>query len=325
MYPFKETSAGTAGELGELALIRKIQEWLGDASPPSPVGIGDDCAVFCVAPQQQGLVTTDPILWKRHFDETVSPELAAMKLVKRNLSDIAAMGGKPLTAVVSLLLPKNTSLDWLRSFYKGMREASHRYQVPISGGDVSETEGLLGACLTLIGETTGGRILRRDTARIQDHVFVTGSLGGSLLGHHFNFEPRLAAGEWLCAREEVTAAIDLSDGLAKDLQALLPRNAQARLFPTNIPVSDAARKSAADSGRPPLAHAFADGEDYELLFTIRGETDPETFLSDWRKNFPELPLSLIGRFESADSADGKLLIGLPEEVANQLSGYEHFR
>ena len=326
MNPFLNSSTGTAGELGERKLISAIRDWLGNASPPSPEGIGDDCAAFDLVPGQRGLVTTDPILWKRHFDEKIAPELAAAKLVKRNLSDIAAMGGKPVAAVVSLLLPANTSLAWLESFYAGLRDTALRYRLPIAGGDVSETDGLLGASLTLIGESVHSRILRRDTASPGDRIFVTGALGGSLLGHHVSFEPRLNEGQWLAARSEISAAIDLSDGLAKDLPALLPENAIAHLFAENIPVSVDAEKAASGSGHPALAHALSDGEDYELLFTVDKNTDADDFLADWQNAFPDVPLALIGEIRPAEpNFPPHRISGLPAELLNGLSGYEHLR
>jgi thiamine-monophosphate kinase len=325
MYPFSETPEETAGGIGESGLIALIRQWLGEASPPSPNGIGDDCAVFDLTPGTRGLVTTDPILWGRHFDETVRPQQAAAKLLKRNLSDIAAMGGHPVAAVVSLLLPARTSLAWLEAFHLGLREAATTWKLPIAGGDVSQTDGLLGACMTVIGQSTGERVLGRDGAACGDRILVTGSLGGSLLGRHFAFEPRLPQGRWLCARPEVTAAMDVSDGLGKDLLALLPAESAARLDPDKVPVSPDARSLAQTSGRSPLAHAFCDGEDYELLFAINSTADLNAFRDDWAAAFPELPLAVIGEIQQILPGDSIRIKGLPAALAGQISGYEHLR
>lgn len=321
MHPFRDRSAGTAGDLGERHLIEAIRQWLGPASPPSPRGIGDDCAVFELTPGSQGLVTTDPVVWGRHFDESIAPADVAAKLVKRNLSDIAAMGGRPVAAVVSLLLPKETSVAWLEGFHHGLRAAGERYGAAIAGGDVTQTEGLLCASLTLIGESVAGRILRRDGASTGDRLLVTGTLGGSILGHHFGFEPRLAEGQWLSTRPEVTAAMDVSDGLAKDLLAFLPEGAEANLVAATIPVSDAALSRAHQSGRSALSHALCDGEDYELLVAVDPKSDVETLLLEWRRSFPDLPLTLIGEIRTGSS--GAQITGLPDSFAEKIAGYEH--
>lgn len=323
MIPFSQTSSQTAGHLGEQRLIAAIRDWLGPASPPPPGGIGDDCAVIDLAPGTRALMTTDPILWKRHFDETVSPEQAAAKLLKRNLSDIAAMGGRPRAAVVSLLLPLTTSLEWLERFHRGLRESALEFAVSIAGGDISQTDGLLAACMTLLGETTGGRALTRAGAQIGDRLLVTGSLGGSIRGHHLSFRPRLAEGQWLAARPEVKAAMDVSDGLAKDLLAILPAGSSAWLDTGKIPVSRDAGALSAETGKPSLLHALEDGEDYELLVAVDGQADLATFRAAWHQDF-HLLLTEVGSVRKLPPG-GAALCGLPDSVTERLSGYEHLR
>lgn len=323
MNPFSATRAGSVAEWGEVRLIESIRHWLGAASPPPPLGIGDDCAVFSPAAGAEVLVTTDPVLWERHFDETVAPEQAAGKLLKRNLSDIAAMGGRGRMAVVSLLLPPATSIEWLGRFHHGLREASLRYGVSLAGGDVSQSDSLLGACMTLVGETVAGRALTRRGAGNEHGLYVTGRLGGSLRGHHLSFEPRLAEGQWLAAREEVAAAMDLSDGLAKDLPAFLPSGCEAELFPEAVPVSADALAMAASSGRPPLYHALCDGEDYELLVALKPGAD--SLVEEWKRRFV-LPLTRIGLVrQKVENVQRSPLRGLPPGLAEEVCGYEHLR
>lgn len=323
MNPFTEEPARSAGAWGESRLIDAIRAWLGEASPPPPEGIGDDCALFTPTPGARILVTTDPILWERHFDREVTPEQAARKLLRRNLSDIAAMGGRPRIAVVSLLLPASTSLEWIERFYLGLKEVSLHDGVPIAGGDVSQTDGLLGASMTIIGETASGRALARAGAAAGDRLFVTGSLGGSRLGRHFTFEPRLSEGQWLGARPEVVAGMDISDGLAKDLLAVIPSGCGADLFPKDIPISDDAKKAASASGRPSLHHALCDGEDHELLVAVRG--DPTQMLKSWKSHF-DIPLTCIGILSAREpDSQEPLLSGLPVEVTGEMHGYEHLR
>lgn len=194
MKPFTLIRADSVLARGELQLIANIRRWLGRTSPQSPFGIGDDCAV--VPPSENLLlITTDPVIYGFHFDNTVPPRAVGAKLLKRNLSDIAAMGGRPRTAVISLALSPDTSVAWLRGFYLGLAACAREYQVKIVGGDITQgPAGLLGAFLTLHGESTGQRVVTREGARRGDHIYVTGSLGGSLLGHHHRFSPRLAEG-----------------------------------------------------------------------------------------------------------------------------------
>src|SRR4051812_22903627 len=268
MKPFTSTRAHSVSAIGERRLIEGIRRWLGRASPAAPFGIGDDCAVIPPTKRHQ-LVTTDPVIYGQHFDDTVSARQAGAKLLKRNLSDIAAMGGRPVAAVVSLALAPQTNIRWLEQFYRGLAAAALRYGVRIVGGDVTQGPAkFFGAFLTLHGESSGGRVVTRSGARAGDAIYVTGALGGSLLGHHYAFTPRLAEGAWLAGRAEVRAMMDVSDGLAKDLASVTPGGLSPALRPEAIPVSAAAHKRAKHSGRTPLFHALSDGEDYELLVVV---------------------------------------------------------
>ena len=128
MTPFTSIRADSVLARGELQLIACIRRWLGRSSPESPFGIGDDCAV--IPPTKKHLlITTDPVIYGRHFDDTLSPRAVGAKLLKRNLSDIAAMGGRPRTAVISLALAPETSLAWLRGFYLGLAACARLYRV----------------------------------------------------------------------------------------------------------------------------------------------------------------------------------------------------
>src|SRR5262245_62027251 len=128
MTPFTSIRARSVAAVGEQRLIAGIRRWLGRASPAAPFGIGDDCAVIPPTKRHQ-LVTTDPVIWGQHFDASVSARAAGAKLMKRNLSDIAAMGGRPVAAVVSLALAPQTSRRWLEQFYRGLAAAALKYRV----------------------------------------------------------------------------------------------------------------------------------------------------------------------------------------------------
>lgn len=319
MNPFTLRSAESVAALGEQRLILEMRKWLGGTSPRAPFGIGDDCAVVASTGKQM-LITTDPVIYGGHFNDSMSPREAAAKLLRRNLSDIAAMGGRPVAAVLSLALPAQTSTRWLRAFYRSIATDARRFRVKIVGGDITQTRpGFLGAFLTLHGEAATARVVTRTGARAGDAIFVTGTLGGSLLGHHCNFTPRLAEGAWLAGRSEVRAMMDVSDGIAKDLGSLTPPGLVPALARAAIPISAAAKRMAHRSGRTPLAHALSDGEDYELLFVVNGRCDADEFARAWRRRFPRVRLTKLGIFVGCGR--------LPADALrlDDYHGYEHFR
>ncbi len=309
MNPFTDIPADSVSALGEEKLIAAIRRWLGAASPRAPFGIGDDCAVLAPSRGRQ-LITVDPVIYGEHFDDTVSPRAAGGKLFKRNLSDIAAMGGRPRAAVVALALDRRVKLTWLEQFYRGLAAISRRHHVPLVGGDIAHHRGGIVATLTLVGEAAAARVVTRTGACVGDSIWVSGALGNSLRsGHHWRFAPRLAEGQWLARRRHVHAMIDLSDGLAKDLRVLAPRGAEAALDSGAIP-----RRAGAT-----LAAALGEGEDYELVFALADRADRKKFAQAWRKKFPRTRLSCIGRFVRAGAR--------PSSAVNlaDYRGFEHLR
>jgi len=197
----------------------------------------------------------------------LSPEKVGYKAMARALSDIAASGGEPLAAVVCAALERRHAGRWAREFQKGLAGAAGLYRCPVVGGDVSGTPGPTTVAVALLGRVERGRALLRSRARSGDRIFVTGELGGSILGRHLAFAPRLAEGRWLSRFAGVGGVIDVSDGLTRDLAHVLEESGGlgAELLAEAIPVSRAARRLPGDA----LLHALADGEDYELLFTVR--------------------------------------------------------
>jgi thiamine-monophosphate kinase len=309
VHPFAKKSADSVTAFGEARLITAIRRWLGAASPRAPFGIGDDCAVLPAARGPQ-LITVDPVIFGRHFDAAVPPRAVGAKLLKRNLSDLAAMGGCPSAAVLALTLDPHTSLAWLEQFYRGLAACARRYRVPIVGGDIAQADGVLAASLTLLGAAAGPRIVTRTGARIGDSIYVTGVLGRSLAsGHHFAFHPRLTEGAWLAGRPEVRAMMDVSDGLAKDLGALTPPHTKPALEPDALPL-----RRGAD-----LRAALTDGEDYELVFALAAHTDAVAFARAWHRRFPRTRLTNIGHFARSNALS-------PSAVRlEDFSGYEHLR
>ncbi len=309
MSPFARHASDAVSSLGETRLIAAIRRWLGPVSPRAPFGIGDDCAVLPASRGRQ-LITVDPVIFGRHFDASVPPAAAGAKLLKRNLSDIAAMGGRPVSAVLAVTLDARTSVRWLEKFYRGLAAAARGHRVKIVGGDLAQADGIFAASLTLLGEATAGRVLTRTGARIGDRICVTGILGRSLpTGHHHRFTPRLAEGAWLARNAAVRSMMDISDGLAKDLHALTPQRAIAALFPAAVP-----RRRGAD-----LRAALTDGEDYELVFSLDRRADAAAFARAWRRRFPAVRLSEIGVF----ATPGRVPAGAV--TLGTLHGYEHLR
>lgn len=317
MNPFTRTRSKSLRSLGEKALIEEIKRWLGPATPPSPFGLGDDCAVFAGQKKSQ-VITVDPVIFGRHFDERVSAAQTGGKLLSRNLSDIAAMGATPSVAVVSLALDPQVSVAWLKGFYRGLTQVARHHDVKIVGGDVAQAPGVVVATLTLVGVVSGKRLLTREGAKVGDWLYVTGELGGSRMKHHYSFTPRLAEGAWLARQASVQSMMDVSDGLAKDLACLMPPKATSLIFVDDIPISKAAERQAKRSGNTALFHALTDGEDYELLFALKNSANRNAFEQSWRRRF-DIRLSCIGRIASAKT-DSTGAIDL-----SKYSGYEHLR
>ena len=323
MNPFAQSRQDRVGSLGETVLIKRISEWLGAASPDTPAGIGDDCsAVHLPSDKSYLLTTTDPVIYQRHFDGQLKPEQVAIKLLNRNISDIASMGGTPRHATLSLALPNHLSIDWLRRFYIGLSQEAYKLNIQVNGGDVTPTEDFLGAFMTLVGYGNE-RILERKGASVDALVFVTGSLGGSRLKKHFNFEPRLPEGQWLATQVGVSSCMDLSDGIGKDCAAILLDHCNAIIDASRIPVSEDAHALSQLSGRSPLDHAINDGEDYELLFTLEPDQDYDTFVGDWKTRF-KTSITQIGIISKRVASHPSVVFSnLDEKI--EPTGYDPFR
>ncbi len=328
MHPFTNIQANSVGSLGESALLKEIRKWLGSAAPLAPLGMGDDCAVLPKnkkAASQQQLATVDALVYQKHFDDSAHPRKVGAKLLKRNLSDIAAMGGTPQHALLGLMLPATLRLDWLQDFTHGIREVAEKWEVALVGGDLCETENTLGGHLTLLGYAENP--LLRVGGKLGDHILVTGELGGSLLGKHLDFQPRLREGQWLATRKEVHSMIDVTDGLLKDLPDLAPSDCRAGIDLNLLPISAAACQLSLSSEKSPQHHALGDGEDYELLFTLDGETDLEKFIADWSQQF-KTPLTGIGKLVAKSEVTqvpvGKIIDLKTGEAIDLEGGYEHF-
>ena len=287
--------------MNEFELIARLTPGLaGNASVVVPAG--DDCAVLDLGlPGRLVLFKTDAVVEGIHFTAEARPEQIGHKALARALSDIAAMGGVPKAALVTLALPREFDAGRVEGIYAGLNATARRHGVAIVGGETTTNPERLLLSIALLGTVERERCVRRAGAKDGDALFVTGELGGSLAGRHLEFEPRLAEARWLTEHFEVHAMIDLSDGLAGDLRHLLHAGkVGAELHSTTIPVSRAAKLQARaeSSAKPPLLAALTDGEDFELLFAVPSrQAVPLT--DAWKAQFPKLRLSCIGRITAA--------------------------
>ncbi|HEX6212144.1 MAG TPA: thiamine-phosphate kinase [Methylomirabilota bacterium] len=276
---------------GEEALVRTIRALTAATDGGGVrVGIGDDCAVLETQPGASLLATTDLLLEDVHFRRRwAEPADIGWKALAVNLSDIAAMGGRPRWALVALACPEDTSAEEIEAFYEGALALARSHAVTIVGGDTAASPGGWMINVTLLGETTAPRL--RSTARAGDAIAITGTLGRSAAGlavleretapagvdaallaevtaAHLRPRPRVPEGEWLAAAGGVTAMMDLSDGLGLDLPRLLSESGVgADVDVDRLPIDGAARVVAAALGADPAAWATGGGEDYELLLT----------------------------------------------------------
>ena len=289
---FHKSKRKTIESLGEFGLIREIKKWV-PRSRSIRQGIGDDAAVFSASGRRYQLLTIDTLVEGIDFRRSqAKPQAIGWKALAINLSDIAAMGGIPKVAVISLTLPSRTPLAFVHGFYEGVRRLAERFHVSIVGGDLSRGP-KVSSSIAVLGEAERKRTVFRRGAKIGDLVCVTGRLGGSILGKHLNFVPRLREGQFL-AKYGASAMIDLSDGLWQDLGHLVLSSHMAFMVDwQKIPVASSAYRLAGGNREKALAHALYDGEDFELLFTI-APARFRTLRKVWAQRF-SVSLTAIGQ------------------------------
>ena len=263
--------------MGEFDYIRWVRRHI-PANPRVLIGPGDDCAALA-PPVRPLLVTTDLLTDGVDFVlSEVGGRAVGRKAMAVNLSDIAAMAGVPLAAVIGMALPAGAGRTLAEELFHGLHAEAERFGVPIVGGDTNTWAGQLVISVTLFGEATARGAVRRNGAKPGDWIFVTGPCGGSILGRHLSPEPRIREALALHDAVELHALIDVSDGLAADLNHILDESCcGAALVAEMIPIHGDAVELAKQSGKTPLAHALGDGEDFELIFTVSA-TDGERLL-----------------------------------------------
>ncbi|RAU22515.1 thiamine-phosphate kinase [Paramagnetospirillum kuznetsovii] len=329
---------GTA--LDEFALIAELFAPLA-AGCPGALGLTDDAAFLAAAPGFDTVVTMDAMVEGVHFLPDDPPDLIARKLVRVNLSDLAAKGAKPVHVMLAAAFVAGTSEDWLRRFAQGLRQDLEEYGVALIGGDTVSTPGPLSLTLTAFGRVEAGRGILRSGAKVGHDVWLSGSLGDAALGlkairgqlsgvdeGHLSFlagryrlpSPRLRLGQGLVGL--AASGMDVSDGLVQDLGHICRASGVgAEIEAARLPLSRAAAQAIAGN-QSLLALALEGGDDYELLFTA----DPALAESLRRlATATATPLTPIGRIVSAESVTAVRVLGADgRPVPTGRGGWRHF-
>jgi thiamine-monophosphate kinase len=309
--------------MNEFELIAKLTQHL-PTNANVVTGAGDDCAVLDLGvPDKLILFKTDAVVEGVHFTRETPPEKIGRKALARCLSDIAAMAGTPTAALVTLALPPDYDAEFVAKIYDGLNALAKAHGVAIVGGETTTNPERMLMSIALLGTVTRGKQILRSGAKVGDAIFVTGELGGSIVGKHLDFEPRLAEARWLAEHFSIHALMDLSDGLAGDLSHILNASGVgAALLKPALPIARAAklRARAGDAAKPALLAALTDGEDFELLFTVASK-DAVKLLDSWKKKFPELKLSCIGKIIAGEGIELRDKNGSQKLNAH---GYVHF-
>lgn len=316
----------------------RIRRFFAPLAGPGGLGLTDDAALLECPPGRRLVVTVDQAVEGVHYLPDDPPELVARKLLRRNLSDLAAMGAVPRHYLLTTALPKSRDDDWVRRFAEGLSHDQHRYRVELLGGNSTSTPGPASLSLTAIGEVDEGKEIRRNGARVGDRVWVSGTIGDAFLGlavlrgGHAELAPEHRAA--LAARYQLPdprtelgprlvgiahAMIDISDGLLADLGHICEASGVAATVAlAALPLSPAAQLVAAEDPRLPARLAAA-GDDYELLFTA--SVDASATMAHLAANL-DLPITEIGTIEPG--AGVRLVDADGDTVPVASTGWRHF-
>jgi thiamine-monophosphate kinase len=312
--------------LPELELIRRIRSSSKPRGKKPGYGIGDDCAVLPIPRGHELLVTTDFSLEGVHFRRDWHPaDSVGHRCLARGLSDIAAMGGTPRSAFLSLALPADLPQRWVDDFLRGFLKLANRYEVALAGGDTAQSPAGVLADIMLVGTVPTGKALLRSGARPGDLIYVTGVLGSSAVTlqelrrgkkfwpvtqpRHFYPDPRLAVGGYLRAKKLATAMIDTSDGLSSDLRHICDESRVGALVE-----AEALPKTSCEDAFQLALHG---GEDYELLFTV-----PPALAAKLRSKIAGVPVTRIGTITRGRQIKLKNPGGYTQPLP--AAGWQHF-
>jgi thiamine-monophosphate kinase len=336
-------------EIGEFGLIDKLTGRLGPGDDSVVVGIGDDAAVTAYAPGAQIVTTTDMLVEGVHFrTDTIDDRSLGYKSLAVSISDIAAMGGVPRHAVISLAIPVEMDVERLEDLYAGVADICAEYGTTVVGGDITKTSGPFVISVTLLGEIEAGRALLRSGAQPGDLLFVTGTVGGSaagldylehgqtymeasevvesapdLLQFHQRPRPQVAAGRLLLESSACTSLNDVSDGLASECNEIAKMSGvRLELDASKLPLHTSVRRYATLRGVDPVQWALFGGEDYQLVGTMK-RTDAERTEALFAKN--GLALTVIGTVAAVEEQSvGVTLLYNGQAHELKPKGYNHF-
>lgn len=329
-------------ELGEFNFIDRISGRFSDLIMPDHMGIGDDCAIIPYNDKEEYVVTTDMLIEDIHFLKSrITPEQLGYKSLSVNLSDIAAMGGKPVSSYLSIGIPAETDVAYLDKVMKGYHELSQKYNVMLLGGDTTGSKKYLVINILVVGICEKGKSRLRSMAKNGDIICVTGLLGDSAGGleillqdlpqnrnndylvrcHHLP-EPHVKEGLWLAQQPGVHAMMDISDGISSDLLHILKASAKSAVVDLDkIPVSDVLKK-VADKRKWDIDKLTASGgEDYILLCTVKA-SDFEDIRVGFKASFGR-DLFPIGEIAEGEPRIKWLKNG--KQVFLKQHGFNHFK
>lgn len=327
--------------IGEKGVIDRLRALVPHLHPEVVAGIGEDCGVIKIDENTLMLVTTDMLMEGIHFKlDVITPYQLGRRVLSVNLSDIAAMGGWPTYAFLSLGLTDSIAVGFLDELIRGFHSVAKKYEVSLVGGDTISSPRSLVISVVILGKSEAGKVVYRSGAKIGDIVCVTGFLGDAaaglemlnrnidvpadikdyLLKAHLDPVPPLEIGAALAKSGMIHAMIDVSDGIASDLWHICEESSVgAKLFKELIPISEPCKKLAHILKTSPLEWALRGGEDYKLLFTV-----PKKH----KKKLQDLLDSELGEkfFEVGEIAEGDSvwLINGQKEVNISGKGFDHF-
>lgn len=328
-------------EIGEFGFIERFKPSFDHLITNGITGIGDDCSIIPTGEDKDLLVTTDLLIEGVHFlREAIPPFQLGIKSLAVNLSDIAAMGGKPVGSFLSIAIPSDVDIEYLDSFMEGYHHLSDLHKTPLLGGDTTKSLHHLAINVCVIGKCSTGKAKLRSHAKPNDLICVTGVLGNSaaglqavlqnikkdddvsiLISYHHQPEPRVKEGMLLANIAGVNAMMDISDGIASDLLHILKASGcGATIDIDKLPISETMSKVAINNGWNKYQLAATGGEDYELLLTISPEYYNEANKA-FSKTFNQ-PLMVIGRIVEGAPTISWSFNGNP--TSESLHGFNHF-
>ena len=302
----------------ESELITHFRKRTRSDHPAIEIGPGDDAAVLRLLGTDRFVVTVDLLTDHVDFElDKVDPRRVGHKALAVNLSDLAAMAAKPIAVVVAVVLPEQGGETLAKELVEGMMPLAERFNAPIVGGDTNSWPGGLAISVTAFGAVTEQGPLTRSGAKPGDRILVTGQLGGSILGHHLDFTPRVDEALLLHERYDLHAGIDISDGLSTDLNHLCEESGCGAVMQLDaIPVSDAAKEKRGEEHA--VECALHDGEDFELILAVP-PAEAKKLLAD--QPLGEVRLTDIGHFVEGTGLQAVDASGKIEKLIPR--GWEH--